>query len=148
MATAKLVAIADEVETTLDAASLEIAFTSTRRYVPYDQLKDLETISVSVVPQAERAVPDNRAEWSYEYDIFIFVQKRLTSAATEATDITAVDSVVKLAQDIADYFRFVRPTVQDVPLIAIETIPWNFEALQDKKLIISTVKLTFRGWRT
>ncbi len=152
MADAKIVELAKQVVTELNAGTFETSFTSSRSYVPRTALKSTGTLTVLVAASGIRVAPDNRAEWEYEYDIDIGVLFRAPqTAGIEAT--TTFDTYMRLLEQIADFYRFTRPTTANCPLIAVayggpSGMPYFPEHIEEFNQFTGVVRLTFRQWRT
>lgn len=157
MADAKLVELAKQVVAELNTASAAAAFetsgwTAVRAYVPRKELTDTDSLQVSVAINGWRTSPDNRAEWLYEYDIGIGVQYRAAaSSGVEAT--TTFDTYVRLVEQIADYYRFTRPTTADCVLTGIafggpSGLPYFPDHIEQFNQITGVVILTFQKERT
>ena len=154
MADAKLVELAKQVVTDLNAGTFETTFTASRSYVPRASLEDTGTLKVLVTMSGWRAAPDNRAEWDYEYDIDVGVLFRAAaSGGVEAT--TTFDTYVRLLEQISDLFRFTRPAVTSTPYW-LETIsyggpsglPYFPDHIEQFNQFTGVVRLTFRGMRS
>ena len=91
--------IADAVVTKLNGSTWDQSFTATRKYAPTYRLRDMDTLTVTVVPAAEITTLVGRSTRSHEYTIDVGVQKRFSSSA-----LATIDPLMDLVQDINDAF--------------------------------------------
>jgi hypothetical protein len=97
--------IADAVVAALNGATLSQPVTANRYYLPEFDLKDMDTLHVSVVPaELEEEIAD-RARDRAEYKIHVAVQKRVSKNDPPGLDQAAIDGLTTLVQDIDDLFR-------------------------------------------
>jgi len=102
---ATITEIADAVVTALNAAHLSQPFEAQRYYLPEFDLKDMDTLHVSVVPaELDEEIAD-RARDRAEYKIHVAVQKRVTKSDPPGIDQAAIDGLMTLVQEIDDLFR-------------------------------------------
>ena len=79
--------------------------TAQRYYLPEFDLKDMDTLHVSVVPaELDEEVAD-RSHDRAEYKIHVAVQKRVTTQDPPGLDQEAIDGLMQLVQEIDDLFR-------------------------------------------
>lgn len=115
---AVIVDIADAVVTTLNGTGLSQPFEAQRYYLPEFELKDMDTIHVSVVPaELDEEVAD-RSRDRAEYKIHIAVQKRVTKQDPPGFDEAALDAMMQLVEEIDDLFRH-------KPLVGYEQASWT-----------------------
>jgi hypothetical protein len=99
------VEIADAMVTALNAAQLSEAFEAKRYYLPEFDLKEMNTLHVSVVPaELDEEIAD-RSRDRAEYKIHVAVQKRVASNDPPGFDEAAIDGLMQLVQEIDDLFR-------------------------------------------
>jgi hypothetical protein len=151
MAKAKLVTLADEITTDLEKKSWSLAFKPKRAYKINPKLEDTDQVVVLVAMVATREIPDSRNEWTYEHDLDVGVLYRASPDAGEA--IAKFDECLKLAEEIADYYRHRRATTSDMPLIAVQWgagtgAPYIPEHINEHNQFTGVIRLTFREWRT
>lgn len=153
MAKAVLVTLADEVTNDLNKKSgaWSQAFTAVRRYQPKLDMEGTDGLSVQVVPIAWRKEPNSRREWQHEYDIDIGVIYR---AAATAGDQAAAkyDELLKLVEEISDYYEDTRPSVADCVLTSVTFgggagAAYSHESIETKNTFISVIRLTFTKYR-
>jgi len=97
-----VVDIADSVVTTLNAGSFSEAFTAERSYLPRYELKEMQSLRVTVVPKGMTTEPMSRGTVTYDVQIDVAIQKRLgdpTNAQAES------DGLMALAEQVATYLR-------------------------------------------
>ena len=103
--TAVVVEIADAVVAALNGATLSQPVTAERYYLPEFDLKDMDTLHVSVVPaELDEEIAD-RARDRAEYKIHVAVQKRVAKQDPPGLDQAAIDGLMQLVQEIDDLFR-------------------------------------------
>ena len=151
MATSKLVTLAEEVKDTLNAKTWSMDFKATRTYKPNPKLEDTDQLTVLVAMPATRMSPDNRTEWTYEHDIDIGILFRAKPSAGDAME--SFDSCLKLQEEIADYYRELRPAIADMPLIRVAfgagaDQPYIPDHINELNQFTGVIRLTFREWRT
>jgi len=109
--------IADAMVAALNGATLSQSFTAKRHYLPEFDLKEMETLHVSVVPaELDEEIAD-RSRAHAEYKIHIAVQKRVAKQAPPGLDTAAIDSLMRLVEEIDDLFRH-------KPLAGFEQAHW------------------------
>ena len=102
--------IADAVVAALNAARLSQSFTAVRHYLPEFDLKEMETLHVSVVPAELDEETSDRTRDKAEYKIHVAVQKRVAKQDPPGIDTAAVDALMQLVEEIDDLFRHKRLT--------------------------------------
>lgn len=149
---AVVVEIAEAVVEALNDATLSMAFTAERLYVPRfkrhasspgdEDLPDLETLRVSVVPRELSLASLNRGADDFDYLIDVAIQKRLDSDGP-----AEVDPYMLLAEEVVDLFRgealeasFGRASCMQAANLPI----YSPEFLNDANVFTSVVTLTFR----
>jgi len=109
--------IADAMVAALNGATLSQSFTAKRHYLPEFDLKEMETLHVSVVPaELDEEIADRSRDHA-EYKIHIAVQKRVAKQAPPGLDTAAIDSLMRLVEEIDDLFRH-------KPLAGFEQAHW------------------------
>ena len=105
---AVVVEIADAVVTALNGAHLSQPVSAQRYYLPEFDLKDMDTLHVSVVPaELDEEIAD-RAHDRAEYKIHVAVQKRVAKQDPPGIDTAAIDALMQLVEEIDDLFRHKR----------------------------------------
>jgi hypothetical protein len=100
--------IADAVTAALNAATLSQPFTAVRHYLPEFDLKEMETLHVSVVPAELDEETADRTRDRAEYKIHVAVQKRVAKQDPPGIDTAAIDALMQLVEEIDDLFRHKR----------------------------------------
>ena len=95
--------IAEAVKDSLNGKSFTQAFTAERLYRAINDLKDLKTLKVSVVPRTLGSTVVSRSEFSNLVETDIAIQKKLT--LSEFATNTAPDALMNLVQEIIDFFN-------------------------------------------
>lgn len=152
MADAKLVELAKQVVLELNAGTFETAFTARRSYLPKRELAETDGLQVTVAMNGWRTAPDSRADWIYEYDIGIGVQFR-ANASQGIEPLETFDIYVRLLEQIADFYRFTRPTTADAVLTTVQYggptgLPYFPEHIEQFNQITGVVILTFQKERS
>ena len=153
MPKAVIVTLADEVTEILNAkaGSWSQSFVAQRMYQPKRELEDTDTLRVTTAIAAWRVAPDNRAEWSNEFDIDIGIQFRAgPKSGDQATN--KFDELLLLVQQITDYFEDNRPPIAACPLTEIQYggpagAPYVPEHIEKLTQFTSVIRLTFTKWR-
>lgn len=103
---AVIISIAEAVKDALNGASLSLAFTAERVYVPIHEMRDLAGLKVSVVPATlEGRLIDRSGRNLYDYAIHVGIQKSIGQGAMSYADInSAADPLMGLCEEIADIF--------------------------------------------
>lgn len=139
-----LIAITDAVVASLNEGSFSQAFTAARHYQPVFDLPEMTDLHVSVVPKSVEVLASSRNQNQHDYAIDVGVQQKVA-------DDTEADSLMTLAEEIADHFRLSRVQVTgigSVPVLKVATEPvFAPEHLTEKRLFTSIITLTFRVLR-
>ncbi len=110
--------IADAVVAALNAAALSQPFTAVRHYLPEFDLKEMDTLHVSVVPaELDEEIAD-RVRDRAEYKIHVAVQKRVSKQDPPGLDAAAIDALMQLVEEIDDLLRH-------KPLAGYEQAHWT-----------------------
>ena len=141
MSRPRAVQIADAVVEQLNAGGFSRQFTATRKYLPSYRLRDLKDLRVTVVPTAVNEQSESRQTPRLEYEVQIGIQQQV-----DLDDASSIDPLVALAEEIKDRFRFQRLTeLPEAMLTAAEIDPLFVpDELEDKRVFVSIVNLTFR----
>ena len=100
--------IADAVTAALNAATLSQSFTAVRHYLPEFDLKEMETLHVSVVPaELDEEIADRTRDRA-EYKIHVAIQKRVAKQDPPGLDTAAIDALMQLVEEIDDLIRHKR----------------------------------------
>lgn len=145
---ATILAIADAVTEALNAASLSLAFTATRVYVPTYLQDDLQDLKVQVVPaMLNGKIIDRGGRNLFDYKIYVGVQKIIGSGPMTDDEINAIcDPLMQLAEEIGDVFDglpLAGPPAARCTDAANKPI-FSPEHIDEQRLFTSLVTLTFR----
>lgn len=150
MTTARILTLADEVVKDLGAKQWEVAFELRgRKYTPKAKLEETDVVLVTVAVAGHRASRDSRDTWLYEYDIDVGVQFR---ASGDADATMHFDSCLRLCEQIADTYRFERPSLSDMHLAEVAIgggsgQPYLPDHADNLNQFTGVVRLTFQDWR-
>ena len=100
---AVIVDIAEAVTDALNAGTFSRSFTARRHYLPVFELKDMDTLHVSVVPKETTIEPADRTREKRDVAVDIGVQQRLPASEKEADEL---DALMTLVDELADHLRF------------------------------------------
>jgi hypothetical protein len=146
---ALIVQLADDVVSQLNKkqGGWTVKFEAKRQYTPKAELEETDSVVAKVAIAAWRVAPDNRTEWAHEYDIDIGIQYRANPAAGDQAT-AKFDEVLRLAEEISDYWEDTRPTVADCPLMNISfgpsgDAPYIPDHIEKFNQITTVIKLTF-----
>lgn len=107
MPDAVVVELADAVVTALNGESFSQEFTSARKYRPVFDLKDLTTLTVTVVARSVEVSLATRDMLAERYAVDVAVQKQLSASADSdeetAAIVTAADALMLLVEEIRDF---------------------------------------------
>lgn len=149
--------IAQGITDALNAKTFSQSFTAVRSYAPAQELKDLDTLAVVVIPTEETITPQDRNTRRREIKTGIAVQKRLNVAPNAsfatyaAARNAAADPVLALATEIAAYLEGAR--------LEVDRGAWAWQAtehdplflpdhLHESNLLTSIVVVTHAAGRT
>ena len=144
---APILVIADAVVSTLNGASLSQTFTAARYYVPVQELKDLGTLTVSVVPTAiDSELIARNGMNKEEYLIDIGVQKVIgTGPMTNDQVKAATDPYMGLMDEIATLFKGTVVVGTSARCVNVKNAPIFVPSMIDEmRLFTSILVLTFR----
>lgn len=149
MTKALIVQLADDVVDQLNKkqGGWTVKFKAERKYLPKEELEQTDSVVARVAIAAWRVTPDNRTDWEHQYDIDIGVMYRASSKAGDEPT-AQFDEVLRLAEEISDYWEETRPTVADCPLMAISfgpsgDAPYLPDHINRFNQITTVIKLTF-----
>lgn len=139
-----ITAIADAVVTELAQAPAETfvqPFAAQRHYRPTFDLAALKTVRVSVVPRSLTISALGRASNQHDVAVDVAVQKKVDPA-----DSAELDSLMRLVEQIADFFRLRRLTeLPEAMWTRTENQPvYSPEHLEQKQVFTSVLTFTFR----
>jgi len=137
---ATTVDIAEAVKEALNGGSFSQAFGAVRAYRPEYDLEGLKDLRVTVVPKALEVAPVSRGSANHNVDVDVAVQKRT------GMDTSAVDALMALVEEIADYFRQKRlPDHETAVWVGATNEPvYSPEHLREHGVFTSVLTLSFR----
>jgi hypothetical protein len=139
-----IIELADAIRDDLAQASLSQDLSIERRLVPEFDVKELGTLKTTVRPAGEEIAFESRAATRHDYVIEICLWKKVTT-----DDGPAVEELITLLQEVADYFRFRQVTGRAERMAGVRTIVhYEDETQRSHRLYRGIVQLLFRGWRT
>lgn len=146
MSDAVIVQLAEAVKDTLNAATLSQAFEAVRAYAAAYELKDMETLHVTVGASAVNAVAESRSSDRFEYAVEVGIQQRFAGGPTEGE----LDALMLLVEEVVDLFRWKRlAAFAAAACVAVDNAPiYVPEHLAGFNQFTSVVRLTFRTTRT
>jgi len=139
---ASTIDIADAIVTALNAHSFSQPFTARRHYVPTFDLKEMKNLHVTVVPRGVEMTAANRSMIQNAVQVDIGIQQKLPAPASPAGDQAAIDTLMGLVEEIAD---FVRATGRfgDAAWVKMENTPiYSPEHLEQLRQFTSVLTLT------
>jgi hypothetical protein len=142
MPQADIVNIADAIVAALNGEAFSQPFTAVRGYLPTFDLHELNELKVTVVPKEDDGKLDTRDASTHEYAIDIGIQKKPSTI-----DNPDLDPLMRLTQEIADYFLFGKQAAGATLISPSVRILYFQEHLQKLRQFTSVITLTFRGWR-
>lgn len=138
--------IADAVVAALNAAALSQPVQAARYYLPEFDLKEMETLHVSVVPaELDEEIAD-RSRDRAEYKIHVAVQKRVAKQEPPGFDIGAIDGLMRLVEEVDDLMRH-KPLegFEEAHWVKTENKPiYDPKHLKEHGQFTSLLALTFR----
>ena len=92
--------IADAIVAELNAATFSQPVTAARHYLPQFELKEMQSLHVTVVPKAVVLASSDRSRGQGDYSVDVAVQKKF-----ETETNPELDPLMNLVEEIADHFR-------------------------------------------
>ena len=136
--------IADAIVAELNAATFSQSVAAERHYLPQFELKEMQTLHVTVVPKTVVLASSDRSRSQRDYSIDMAVQKRL-----ETGDNAELDPLLALVEQIADHFRGRRlASFPDAAWLKTEqTVLYAPEHIDELRQFTSVLTLTYRVLR-
>lgn len=143
---ATLIAIADAVAATLNAATFGQPLTAVRSYQPEYGPADTGTLRVSVVPEAVDAERKTRATFEEDHRVSVLFQHR-----TDMTD-SELDALMELVEEVADHLKETPLTgvsgAAAVQCVAVSNAPvFAQDRLAELREFCSLLVATYKTWR-
>ena len=151
---AVIITIADAVAAELNEKEWSLPFTATRVYVPVHELRDLSTLTVTVVPKSLKPTLLSRSGANlYDYLIDIGIQQLIGQGQmTDAQINSAADPLMALAEEIVSEFfleNLVVPGLVPLPkCIDAENTPiYHPQDIDEKRVFTTVITLNYRQGR-
>ena len=139
------ITIAEAVKEELNDQYSPATFTATRRYTPTFDLKDLTTLTVTVVPKSLEKSFMSRRDTDRRVEVDIGIQQKLDAGQSQAEQLAAIDALMLIADGIDDYMENRRLT--DVAAArwrgSETTVLYGPEQLQENRAFLAVVKITY-----
>lgn len=140
MPDATAVDIAKGVVTELNAETFTTDFTATRFYLPIKTLEDMTNLVVFVASGGAADQIHERNATLGTYEVRVTVQQQVDPSV-----LAPIDTLLKLVEDIADFFRL-RPMTEVTTALwdSVEHAPlYDRDLLLEQSLFLSVITLTF-----
>lgn len=142
-----IIDIADAIVTELSAGAFSKPLQAVRHYKPTFDLQEMKDLHVSVVPRGVELSGASRSMAQTDVQIDIGIQQKLPADA--AGDQAEIDALMRLVEEIADFFRTHRLTgFPNASWLKTENKPiYSPEHLEQLRQFTSVLTLTFRVLR-
>ena len=134
--------IAEAVKDEINDNTFSVAITATRAFVPHFDLKDMAALHVTVVPMTLDVAAASRGAATNNVDVDVVVQK-----IVDPDSIAAVDALMSIVQEIADFFRLRRLTEYSASWVGTRQVLFSPEHMNEKRLFTNVLTFTFRTVR-
>lgn len=136
--------IADAIVAELNAATFSQPVTAARHYLPQFELKEMQSLHVTVVPKAVVLASSDRSRGQGDYSVDVAVQKKFETEAN-----VELDPLTNLAEEIADHFRAKRlASYPNAAWIKTEqNVLYAPEHIDELRQFTSVLTLTYRVLR-
>ena len=133
--------VAESVVAELNGASFSQPLVAARHYRPQFDLAELKTLRVSVVPKGIVITGLGRSSNQHDVSVDVAVQKKV-----DPTDTAALDALMVLVGEIADFFRLRRLSSFPAALWSkTENVPiYSPDHLETKQVFTGLLTFTFR----
>ncbi len=149
----EIIKIADAVVTELGGGGFAPPYICRRLYLPRFDLKEMDTLHVTVVPKGITAQPGSRSLSQCDYAIDLAIQKRLAPLTTneplEDKEIEELDALMDQVELIADHLRFrTLAEYPDAAWVKVDNDPvYSVEHLEQMRQFTSVLTVTYRTLR-
>ncbi len=142
--TAAIIQLANAVVTDLNAQTFSATLTAARAYVPRFDLENSETLQCKVVPTIDARQPASRGEDQCDLTIDIGLMQKFEGTAAE--ELTAIDALMALAEEVKEYLSRIRPTDFSAAICtAVKNEPiFDVEQMESCKIFLTVISATFR----
>jgi hypothetical protein len=139
-----IVSLSDAVVSELNAEEWSVPFAAQRLYRPRFEPADLRALQVSVVPRSIAIEATSRGEDSYQYQVDIAIQQRVSRVDVDWEDEVA--PLLGLVHEVAQYFRMRRlRAIPEALCVRVEIDPvYAIEHLDELNVLTSVLTLTFQ----
>ena len=142
--TAKIIEVADELVTALNSYVFSPPFTAARLYQPMFDIEELSGLHVSVVPRSVSMVDGTRGDDTYEIQIDVGVQMKVTPSLLESLT-TQVDALMLLVERVIDYLNNRHFAAVEAKFIRIMNDPVFIpDLLLSQRVFLSVISVTYR----
>ncbi|MBN2445641.1 MAG: hypothetical protein JXO22_02875 [Phycisphaerae bacterium] len=150
MADSVLVTLSDAIVASLKAVTLSLEFDVYRAYRPVIELADIATTVVTVIPKSVSVMGATRCDSFFDCAIDIGVQRKISPEKPSQDpdvpyDLSEVDELMQLVQEIGDHLRGTRLTGLTTSWISLENEPvFASEHLVQHRQFTSLLTITYR----
>ena len=136
--------IAEQVALELNGGAFSLTFFSERHYLPRFDQTEMDELRVLVVPRGTRVERSARDSWQHDYQIDVAIAQKVADE-----EASTLDPLMGLVEELAEYMRGrALNTDPTTHCVAVENAPiYSPDHLDDKRLFLSVLRLTFRTWR-
>jgi len=136
--------VADAIVAELNAATFSQPVTAARHYLAQFDLKEMQTLHVTVVPKAVVLASSDRSRGQGDYSVDVAVQKKFETDAN-----VELDPLTNLAEKIADHFRAKRlASYPNAAWIKTEqSVLYAPEHIEELRQFTSVLTFTYRVLR-
>lgn len=136
--------VADAIAAVLNGGRYSVAFIATRGYLPFFELEDLETLTVTVVPAGDDAAQITREKDQDDVVTEISVQRRFPRKPLPAD----LDPLMQLIQEVRDSLRFRRLEGPNGPAVCIgHSAAYSDDHLERLNQFTALLRVTHRAFR-
>ena len=143
MSESLLMAVADDVTLGLNQGTYSLAVTALRLYQPKFELKEMDSLHVSVVPRSILEKRVSRKLVAFDCGIDIGVQQRV------GNDAAQLDGLSALVTELSDRLRTLTlPSYPGARLVELSNDPvYAPDHLSQLQQFTSVIRATFRVWK-
>ncbi len=134
--------LGDAIVTAVNDATFTLKFVAERKYIELFTEKSLKKLNVTVLTPTVTQETGSRGTGKDTQFITILVSKNVNP-----NDVTKVDELATVAEEIADFFRLTMYG-SAVWMGSTITIPYDTEDLKDRRVFVSAIHLQYSiSWR-
>jgi len=118
-------------------------FTATRTYLPKFDLTNSADLQVQVVPKTDARTPASRGYDACDLTVDVGLMQRVEGTAAE--ELTAVDDLMELAEQVKEFLSRRRPTnYQAAVCTAVKNDPiYSVDELDSGRVFLTVISATF-----